>query len=318
MKPRIVVACAATEAVIERARTGFEAIVTEADMNTEQGIEAVARHQAEGLMFTSTLKLNAETVGRMAPSLRIAATSSVGFDHIDVNAARTRGLIVTNTPDVLTDATADLTFMLILCACRRAAEYLDIMRAGWRRRFGQNEMLGTEVSGKRLGIIGMGRIGGAVAQRARGFDMRVHYSNRTRLPPEQEKGAVFHPTIEDLLPNCDILSLHAPGGAANDKLLSRERIAALPRGAVVVNSSRGVLVDEDALIEALQSGQLAAAGLDVFRKEPDYDLRFRDLPNVFITPHMGSATLETRNAMGSRALDNIEAVLSGRPPIDPL
>jgi lactate dehydrogenase-like 2-hydroxyacid dehydrogenase len=318
MKPRIVVACTVTEAVADRARTAFDAIVTKADMNYDQAIEAVAQHQAEGLVFTSSTKLTADVIGRLAPSLRIAATSSVGYDHVDVAAAQKRGLIVTNTPDVLTDATADLAILLLLAASRRAAEYMAIMRDGWRRRYAQHEMLGTEVTGKRLGIIGMGRIGRAVAQRARGFEMAIHYTNRSRLPPELEQGATFHPTVEDLLPNINMLTLHLPGGAANDKLINRERLALLPRGAVLVNAARGVLVDEDALIDALKSGQLAAAGLDVFRNEPDYDLRLRDLPNVFLTPHMGSATLETRNAMGGRALDNVAAVLSGHNPIDPL
>ncbi|HKM62396.1 MAG TPA: D-glycerate dehydrogenase [Acidisphaera sp.] len=319
MKPRVVVACRVTDAVVARARTAFDAVVAAAaDMTADEAIEATTKHQAEGLVFTSSLKLNADEIGRLPPALRVAATSSVGFDHIDVAAAQTRGLVVTNTPDVLTNATADLSFFLVLAACRRAAEYLTIMREGWRRRFAQHEMLGIEVTGKRLGIIGMGRIGRAVAQRARGFEMEVHYTNLSRLPPELEKGAIHHPTIEDMLPNVDIVTLHAPGGAANDKMMNRARIGMLPRGAVLVNAARGTLVDEDALIEALQSGQLAAAGLDVFRSEPDFDLRLRDLPNVFLTPHMGSATLETRNAMGNRALDNVEAVLSGRPPIDPL
>jgi len=318
MKPRIVAACRVTGAVAERARALFDPLFSDGDMNAEQAIAAVADHEAEGLLFTSSTKLTADAIGRLAPSLRIAATVSVGFDHVDVAAAQKRGLATTNTPDVLTNGTADLTMLLILAACRRAAEYLAIMRDGWRRRYAQDEMLGIEVTGKRLGIVGMGRIGRAVAQRARAFDMEIHYSNRSRLPPELEKGAIYHPTIDDMLPSVDVLTLHAPGGAANDKLINAARIARLPRGAVLVNASRGVLLDEDALIDALKSGQLAAAGLDVFRSEPDYDLRLRDLPNIFLTPHMGSATLETRNAMGNRALDNVEAVLSGRPPIDPL
>ena len=318
MKPRIVVACRVTSAVRERARTAFDAVLAEGDMNSDEAVEAVTKYQAQALVFTSSTKLPADIIERLAPSLRIAATSSVGFDHIDVAAAQRRGLIVTNTPDVLTNATADLSFMLILGACRRAAEYYQIMRDGWRRRYAQDEMLGIEVSGKRLGIVGMGRIGRAVAQRARGFGMEIHYNNLSRLPPELEKGAIHHATIEDLLPKVDIVTLHAPGGLTNDKLINRERIGLMRRGAVLVNTARGVLIDEDALIDALKSGHLAAAGLDVFRNEPDYDLRLRDLPNLFMTPHMGSATVETRDAMGNRALDNVEAVLSGRPPIDPL
>jgi lactate dehydrogenase-like 2-hydroxyacid dehydrogenase len=157
-----------------------------------------------------------------------------------------------------------------------------------------------------------------VAQRARGFGMQVLYHNSRRLPADQEQGARYFADIRDLLPNCDVLSLHAPFAPATASIMNAETFALLPKGAVFVNASRGGLVDEDALIAALTSGHLAAAGLDVFRSEPDYDLRFASLPNVFLTPHMGSATTETRNAMGMRALDNIAAVLDGKQPIDPL
>jgi lactate dehydrogenase-like 2-hydroxyacid dehydrogenase len=148
--------------------------------------------------------------------------------------------------------------------------------------------------------------------------MRILYTDVARAAPELEQGAEYVPSLRELLPRCELLSLHAPGGAATDKLMNAETIGMLPRGAVLVNAARGTLVDEDALIEALQSGQLFAAGLDVFRREPDFDTRLAELPNVFLMPHMGSATLETRNAMGNRALDNIAAVLAGRPAIDPL
>ena len=172
-------------------------------------------------------------------------------------------------------------------------------------------------SGRTLGIVGMGRIGQAVARRARGFDMRVLYHNRKRLPPDQEEGAEYVERLEALLPRSEILSLHLPGGGAGT-LMTREAFALLPRGAVFVNTARGSLVDEDALLEALQSGHLFAAGLDVFRREPDFDLRFAALPNVFLTPHVASATTETRNQMGFKALDNIAAVLAGRPAINPV
>lgn len=177
-------------------------------------------------------------------------------------------------------------------------------------------MLGTEVAGKTLGILGMGRIGHAVAQRARGFGMRILYHNTRRLPPELEQDAYYYPSFREMLPYCQILTLHAPGGAATKDIVNGKTLSLMPRGAFLVNVSRGSLVDEGALIGALQSGQLAGAGLDVFKSEPNYDTRLRDLPNVFLTPHMGSATAETRNAMGFRALDNIAAILSGRKPID--
>ncbi len=192
------------------------------------------------------------------------------------------------------------------------------MRAGWRFRIGQGDLLGMRVSGKTLGILGMGRIGRVMARRARGFDMTVVYHSRKRLPPELEQGAQYFASFHEMLPHCDFLSLHAPAGPATDKIVNAEALAKLKRGAVLVNVSRGGLVDEDALIDALTSGQLFAAGLDVFRSEPDYDMRFAKLDNVILSPHIGSASVETRNAMGFRALDNIAAVLAGRGAIDPL
>jgi lactate dehydrogenase-like 2-hydroxyacid dehydrogenase len=225
---------------------------------------------------------------------------------------------VTNTPDVLTDATADMAFLLILNACRRAHEYDGIMRKGWGRAFGMGDMLGIDASGKTLGIFGMGRIGRAVAQRARGFNMKIVYHNKTRLPPELEQGATYYPTLNEMLPHCQILSVHAPAGPTTNKVMNAQTLGLLPKGAVFVNTARGTLVDEDALFDALKSGHLFAAGLDVFHNEPNADKRFATLENTFLVPHMGSATVETRKAMGDRALDNIAAVLAGRPPIDPL
>ena len=190
------------------------------------------------------------------------------------------------------------------------------MREGWRQSVGFPDMLGLKIGGRTLGIIGMGRIGRAVARRAQAFGMRVLYHNRTRLDPALEAGATYVADPRAMLPQCQVLSLNLPGGGGT--LMTREMFALLPQGAVFVNTARGSLVDEDALVEALGNGQLFAAGLDVFRREPDYDLRFRDLPNVFLTPHVASATVETRNAMGFCALDNIAAVLSGQPALDPL
>jgi lactate dehydrogenase-like 2-hydroxyacid dehydrogenase len=201
--------------------------------------------------------------------------------------------------------------MLLLCASRRAREYQQIMDNGWRQSLGLPDMLGLDVSARTLGIVGMGRIGQAVARRARGFDMKVIYHNRSRLAPELEQGAIFHAQLSDMLPHCHFLSLHAPAQPGMAALMDGAMLAMLPPGAVLVNTARGQLVDEDALIDALASGRLAAAGLDVFRNEPEYDLRLQKLSNVFLTPHMGSATVDTRNAMGWRCLDNIAEVLDG-------
>ena len=320
MKPRLVLACLMPTDVITRARREFDALIVDGnnDMTGHEVADAATRHRADAVMFTNTLPLNADLVGRLPGSIRIGATSSVGFDHIDVAAAKQRGMIVTNTPGVLTECTADHAFMMLLAAARRAFEYDRIMRQGWRYRIGQGDLLGVRVTGKTLGILGMGRIGQALARRARGFDMRIVYHARNRLPAELEQGATFFEDFHAMLSHCEFLSVHAPAGPETDKIIDSKALALLPDGAVFVNVSRGGLVDEEALLHALTSGKLFAAGLDVFRSEPDFDSRFANLDNVILSPHVGSASRETRNAMGFRALDNIASVLSGQGPIDPL
>ncbi len=306
---------AVPQAVAARARQEFGALLATSDLMTlEQAISLLAEHRAPALLVSGRVKLRAAEIARLPAELRIIATYSVGYDHIDVAAAQQRGFIVTNTPDVLTAATADLTLMLMLCACRRAREYDAIMRAGWRHHYGLADMLGVDMSGRTLGIAGMGRIGQAVARRARGFDMPVLYHNRQPLAAAAAEGARYFARLEDMLPHCEIVSLHAPAGGT--ALMSAAMFELLPRGSILINAGRGALVDEDALIEALKSGRLAAAGLDTFENEPAYDRRLQDLPNVFLTPHMGSATRETRDAMGMRALDNIAALLRGDTPRD--
>lgn len=316
-KPRIVVTAPMPIAVVERAQREFDAAVSQDRiLSVDEALRIVARHDPAGVLISSKMRLDASAIAALPDRVEIIATCSVGTDHIDIEAARIRGIVVTNTPHVLTDATADLTFMLILNACRRARAYQAIMEDGWRWPFGLNDMLGIEVTGKTLGIVGMGRIGRAVAQRAAGFKMPIIYCNRRRLPPELERGAVYCQNLRAMLPHCQILTLHLPGDGGHDPVMTEEAFALLPKGAVFINTARGGLVDEAALLNALNSRHLSGAGLDVFRNEPNYDLRFRDLENVFLTPHMGSATRETRAAMGFKALDNLAAVLSGRLPID--
>jgi lactate dehydrogenase-like 2-hydroxyacid dehydrogenase len=320
MKPRLVLACLMPLDVNIRARDEFDALIVSGnnDMTGDAVLDAAERHRADAIMFTNTLNFSAELIARLPESVSVGATSSVGYDHIDVAAARRRNLIVTNTPGVLTECTADHAFMMLLAAARRAFEYDRIMRQGWRYRIGQGDLLGVRVTGKTLGILGMGRIGQAVAQRARGFDMQIVYHARNRLPPELERGATFFADFHAMLPHCHFLSVHAPAGPETEKIIDAKALSLLPAGAVFVNVSRGGLVDEDALLHALTSGKLFAAGLDVFRSEPDFDSRFANLDNVILSPHVGSASRETRNAMGFRALDNIAAVLGGKGPIDPL
>ncbi len=317
-KPRILVGRAPTPAVAERAKREFDATLADHDLDAAEAVAAAEACGAEGIIIGPPARLDAARVAALPAGVRIVATGSVGFDHIDLAAARARGIAVTNTPGVLTDCTADFALLLILAACRRAHEYDALMRSGWKRVFGFDEMLGVSPSGRTLGIVGMGRIGQAVARRARCFGVRVLYHNRNRLPAEREEGAEYVGSLAELLPRSQILSLHLPGGAGRDGMMDARAFALLPRGAVFVNTARGSLVDEGALAEALRSGHLFAAGLDVFSREPEFDRRLAGLPNVFLAPHMASATVETRDAMGHCALDNLSAVLSGRAPLDPV
>ncbi len=320
MRPRLILACLTTTAVAARAARDFDAVIAPGpdDMTVQAVIDAATHRQAQAIVFANTLPLTAHAIARLPASVRAGATCSVGYDHIDVAAARARGLVVTNTPGVLDECTADHAMMLLLTAARRGMQYDRIMRQGWRYRIGQGELLGVRVTGKRVGILGMGRIGRAFARRARGFDMQVLYHARNRLPPAQEQGATYCPDFHAMLPHCDFLSIHAPGGAGTRHMVDARALSLLPGGAVLVNVARGSLIDEDALYDALTSGKLFAAGLDVFDQEPDFDLRFAALDNVVLSPHVGSASRETRDTMGFRALDNVAAVLSGQPALDPL
>ena len=233
---------------------------------------------------------------------------------MDVEAARRRGIVVTNTPDVLSDATAELTMMLMIGAARRAGEGEKLVRERLWKDWSPAFMVGTQVTGKRLGILGMGRVGRVVARRARGFDMRIHYHDLRPLPGPDE--GVFHETLEDMLPHCDFLSLHCNVTPATRGVMNAQRFALLPDGAILVNAARGALVDDDALVDALRSGRLRAAGIDAYNNEPNVDPRIMALPNTFLMPHIGSATRETRDAMGFRALDNLDAFFAGREPGD--
>jgi len=263
-------------------------------------------------------RFSADVVAKLPQSVRIIANHSVGVDHVDLAACKARGIAVTNTPDVLSAATAEIALLLMLGAARRASEGDRLVREGRWNSWSPSFMVGTQVTGKRLGIVGMGRVGLAFRQAASGLGMEVHYSNRRRLPADQELGATFHASVEDLLPNVDFVSLHCPSTPETFDLMNAERLALLPKGAILVNTARGGLVDEDALISALESGQLAAAGLDVFKTEPGGNPRIAALDNVFMLPHIGSATRETRDAMGFRALDNLDAFFAGGEPGDRL
>jgi lactate dehydrogenase-like 2-hydroxyacid dehydrogenase len=316
MKSVVLVTRKLPNAVEERLQRDYDPILNPDDALYSSDEIIDRAKNADAILPCHTEKFTAEVIARLPERVRAIANYSVGYDHVDVEAAKARGLIVTNTPDVLSDATAELTMMLMLGAARRASEGERLVRTREWKDWSPSFMVGTQVTGKRLGIIGFGRVGQVVAKRARGFDMEIHYHNRRRVSLELEGGAIYHPTPEDLMPHCDFLTLHCVASPETTGLLNAERIALLPDGAIVVNASRGVVIDDNALIAALKSGKLTAAGLDVYNDEPNIHPEYRELPNVFLMPHIGSATKETREAMGFRALDNLDAIFAGREPRD--
>lgn len=304
-------------AVEERLRRDYEPRFNAEDRLYSTDELIALTQGADVILPCHTEKLSADVIARLPASIKSIVCFSVGVDYVDLAAAKARNIIVTNTPDVLTDATAEIAMLLMLGAARRASEGERLIRAGKWKSWSPAFMVGRQVTGKRLGIIGMGRVGQATAQRARGFDMAILYSNRSRLAPDLENGATFYKTVEAMLPHCDFLALHCPATPETRNLLNAERIALLPDGAIVVNTARGSVIDDEALVAALRSGKLAAAGLDVFNNEPDnIHPGYRELENTFLLPHIGSATFETRDAMGFRALDNLDAIAAGREPRD--
>jgi lactate dehydrogenase-like 2-hydroxyacid dehydrogenase len=272
-------------------------------------IEASLR--ADALFITPLDRLDSDFFKRVSTSVRVIATYSVGIDHIDLQAAANRTIAIAYTPGINADATADIAMLLMLGASRRAYEGQEMVRTGtWKP---SPVLWGWQLTGKVLGIFGMGRVGRAVAQRARGFGMAIHYFNPTRLPAALEKDAVFHSSPSDLLRVSEFLTLHAPETPETYHFINSKTIDLLPQGAIVINTARGGLVLDKDLIAALQSGRVAAAGLDVFEGEPTVHPGYVALKNTFLLPHMGSATVETRLAMGMLALDNIDSVLDGKP-----
>ena len=313
-KPRILVTRKLPDAVEARLARDYDAKFNTDDTTYDSEKLVELSQDREALLICTTDKFPCEVIERLPEGLKAIATFSVGYEHIDVPAANARNILVTNTPGVLNAATADLTMMIMLGAARRASEGEAMIREGRWEAWSPTGMLGIDISGKSLGIYGMGGIGRAVAARAKGFDMEVHYHNRNRLPPELENGAEFHETPESLLRASHVLSFHAPLTPETQHFLTRERIELLPDRAIVVNTARGDLVVDEDLIAALKSGKLAAAGLDVYPGEPNIHPEYRRLWNTFLLPHMGTSTVETRNAMGFCALDNLDAVFAGRPP----
>lgn len=279
---------------------------------TQQQLLSVA-DGADALFITPADRLDSDFFQKVSSTVKVIATFSVGFEHIDLEAAARRKIPVAYTPGVNHEATADIAMLLLLGASRRAYEAQELVRTGAWKPLSPDMLLGWQVGGKVLGIFGMGRVGQAVARRARGFGMKIHYSNGSELPAEVAGDAIYHKDPSDLLAASQFLSLHAPETPQTRHFLNSKTISLLPPGAIVVNTARGGLVVDEDLIAALKSGRVAAAGLDVFEGEPKLNPEYISLKNTFLLPHIGSATIETRTAMGMLALDNVEAVLNGRP-----
>jgi len=315
-KPKLLITRRLRDAVQARAARDYQVLTNAEDrvFTREELIEKC--QQVDAVLPCHSEHFSADVIAALPKSLKIIANHSVGVDHVDLAAAKNAGIVVTNTPDVLSDATAEIAMLCMLGASRRGAEGDAMVRAGkwdfWSPAF----MVGRQVTGKRFGVLGMGRVGQVAAERARGFGMTVHYHNRKPVAEHLAKGAVFHDTIEGLFANSDVLSLHCPSTPETIGIINSKTIALLPDRAIIVNTARGNLIDEDALVTALESGKIFAAGLDVFRNEPGGNQRISALKNVFLLPHIGSATEETRDAMGFRALDNLDAYFNGREPGD--
>lgn len=277
-----------------------------------------ASRDIDVLVPTLTDRLDAATIAALGSDVRLIANFGAGVDHIDLKAARARGIIVTNTPGVFTDDTADMTMALILATPRRLVEGDKHVRSGAWAGWTPNTMLGHRVGGKLLGIIGMGRIGSAVARRARAFGLSIHYHNRHRLPAalEAELAATWHATPDTLMRIADIVTIHCPHTPDTHGLIDARRIAAMKPSAYLINTARGEICNEEALITALAHGRIAGAGLDVYSHEPAVDPRLLSLDNVVLLPHMGSATFEGREASGARVIGNIRAWVDGHRPPD--
>lgn len=312
-KPSLLITRRLPPAVTERASASYQA-----ELNPEDRImpadEWLARAEGkDAMLICSSEKITADVVARLPESVRIISTFSVGYEHIDVEAVKASGRTVTNTPDVLNEAVADIAMLCLLGAARRGHEGQSLVRDGKWVGWHSTMLLGKDTNGARLGILGMGGIGRAIARRARGFGLEIHYHNRSRLDPALENGAIYHETAAGLAEVADFLSISCPSTDETRGMVGADFISAMPEKAVVVNTARGDIVDDDALIAALKSGQLLAAGLDVFKGEPALDDRYRSLPNVFLLPHLGSATFNTRDAMGFCCLDNLDAHFAGKP-----
>jgi len=259
----------------------------------------------DGILSAITEKLDADVISKLSDKVKIISNFAVGFGNIDVGAAKKRNIVVTNTPDVLTDATAEIAIFVLLGAARRAKEGIEwANKKNWK--WSADFLIGKQLTGSRIGILGMGRIGRAVALRAKAFGMQIHYHNRSKLRTDLEAGASYHDSIQSLFSISDILSINCPATAETKNIINKETLEFFPKGAIITNSARGDMIDDEAMVQALISRRIFALGLDVYKGEPDIYPGYLNQPNVFILPHLGSATKKTRTAMADLAIDNIE------------
>ena len=289
----------------EKASKVFEANFNDNDELYSQSKVIEMSHGCDGILTSLTDKMDAETINKLPDSIKILSNFAVGFGNIDLEAAKKRNIAVTNTPDVLTDATAEIGILLILGACRRASEGIQNARdSNWK--WSADYLIGKQLTGTRLGILGMGRIGQKIAKIAKSLGMIIHYHNRSKLSPEKEEGATYHDSLKNLLSVSDVLSICCPASKETIDLINKDAIEHLPKGAVVTNVARGDIVDDEALIDALDRRKVYAVGLDVYKGEPNLNPGYLKHKSAFILPHLGSATKETRTAMANLAIDNLD------------
>ena len=259
----------------------------------------------DGILSSLTEKLDTDVISKLSDKVKIISNFAVGFGNIDIDAAKKRNIVVTNTPDVLTDSTAEIAMLVLLGAARRAKEGIEwVNKKNWK--WSADFLMGKQLTGARLGILGMGRIGRAVADRARSFGMKIHYYNRSRLDKNLEKDATYHKSLESLLSISDFFSINCPATKETKHIINDKTIKYFPDGAVISNSARGDMIDDDAMVKALKSGKIFSLGLDVYNGEPNIHPEYLTLPNVFVLPHLGSSTTKTRTAMADLAISNLE------------
>ena len=317
-KPKVIVTRKLPDPVETRMRELFdtELNLTDEPMGHDALVDAVGR--ADVLVPTITDRIDSKVLTRAGETLKLIANFGAGVDNVDVATANARGIIVTNTPGVLTEDTADMTMALIMASARRLVEGANVVQAGGFQGWSPTWMLGRRIWGKRLGMVGMGRIGQAVARRAKAFGLSIHYHNRKPVSPriEEELGATYWESLDQMLARMDIVSINCPHTPATYHLLSARRLRLLQSQAIVVNTARGEIIDEAALANMLARGEIAGAGLDVFEHEPSINPKLLKLPNVVLLPHMGSATVEGRIDMGEKVIINIKTFMDGHRPPD--